>query len=146
MQGCRTEFDVAVIGGGPAGTSAAITAARFGARVGLFEAGEFPRHKVCGEFVSEESVDILRDLAACSQLRGRGSPENCSGDRANPVVPGRRVLHCEGNATGPQHSALRAGLSVVAGGTTGWRGGAVRAARSVPIEGDGPFRVADAYR
>ena len=51
-----------MIGGGPAGTSAAITAARFGARVVLFEAGEFPRQKVCGEFVSAESLDILRDL------------------------------------------------------------------------------------
>ena len=56
------EFDLAVIGAGPAGSSAAITAARFGARVALLEAGEFPRHKVCGEFVSAESLDVLRDL------------------------------------------------------------------------------------
>ncbi|HEY4900189.1 MAG TPA: FAD-dependent oxidoreductase [Terriglobales bacterium] len=58
----RAEFDVAVIGGGPAGASAAVTAARFGARVVLLEAGEFPRHKVCGEFISAESLDVLRDL------------------------------------------------------------------------------------
>ena len=58
----RPEFDLAIIGGGPAGASAAITAARLGARVALLEAGEFPRHKVCGEFVSAESLDILRDL------------------------------------------------------------------------------------
>lgn len=62
MQDIRPEFDLAVIGGGPAGTSAAITAASFGAKVGLFEAGEFPRHRVCGEFVSEESVGILSEL------------------------------------------------------------------------------------
>ena len=62
MEVSRVEFDVAVIGGGPAGTSAAITAARFGARVVLLEAGEFPRHKVCGEFVSAESLDVLRNL------------------------------------------------------------------------------------
>jgi flavin-dependent dehydrogenase len=55
-------FDIAVIGGGPAGSAAATTAARFGARVVLLEAGEFPRHKVCGEFVSAESLDVLRDL------------------------------------------------------------------------------------
>jgi flavin-dependent dehydrogenase len=58
----RTEFDVAVIGGGPAGSSAAISASRFGASVVLLEAGDFPRHKVCGEFVSAESLDMLRDL------------------------------------------------------------------------------------
>ncbi len=56
------EFDIAVIGGGPAGTSAAITASRVGAKVVLFESGEFPRQKVCGEFVSAESFEILRDL------------------------------------------------------------------------------------
>jgi menaquinone-9 beta-reductase len=54
--------DLVVIGGGPAGTSAAITAARLGTQVALLEAGRFPRHKVCGEFVSAESLEPLRDL------------------------------------------------------------------------------------
>ena len=56
------DFDLAVVGGGPAGASAAITAARAGARVVLFEAKSFPRHKVCGEFVSAESLGVLADL------------------------------------------------------------------------------------
>ena len=51
--------DLIVIGGGPAGTSAAIAAARAGARVLLLERGRFPRHKVCGEFVSAESLELL---------------------------------------------------------------------------------------
>jgi len=55
-------FDLAVIGGGPAGTSAAITAARNGARVLLIEGGTVPRHKVCGEFISAESLRLLDDL------------------------------------------------------------------------------------
>ncbi len=56
------QVDLAIIGGGPAGASAAITAARRGAQVALFEARSFPRHKVCGEFVSAESLELLRDL------------------------------------------------------------------------------------
>ena len=55
-------YDLAIIGGGPAGTSAAISAARQGARVLLLERGRFPRHKVCGEFVSAESLTLLKDL------------------------------------------------------------------------------------
>jgi menaquinone-9 beta-reductase len=55
-------FDLAVIGGGPAGTSAAITAARTGARVLLLERGPLPRQRVCGEFVSAESLTLLAEL------------------------------------------------------------------------------------
>jgi len=64
--------DLIVIGGGPAGTAAAITAVRSGARVMLLEAGRFPRHKVCGEFVSAESLELLGrllDLQHASLLR-----------------------------------------------------------------------------
>lgn len=57
-------FDLAIIGGGPAGCAAATVAARNGARVLLLERGQFPRHKVCGEFVSAESLSLLEDLFA----------------------------------------------------------------------------------
>lgn len=55
-------YDFAVLGGGPAGTSSAISAAMLGWRVVLLEAGAFPRHKVCGEFVSGEALSILEGL------------------------------------------------------------------------------------
>lgn len=55
----RSDYDLIVIGGGPAGSSAAITAARAGMSVLMLERGRFPRHKVCGEFVSAESVSLL---------------------------------------------------------------------------------------
>ena len=63
--------DLIVVGGGPAGTAAAITANRLGARLLLLEQGRFPRHKVCGEFISPESVGVLKSLlgeAAFEQL------------------------------------------------------------------------------
>lgn len=56
-------FEIVVIGGGPAGTAAAITAARGGARVLLLERGQLPRQKVCGEFLSAEGVQTLQELA-----------------------------------------------------------------------------------
>jgi flavin-dependent dehydrogenase len=62
-------YDLIVIGGGPAGTSAAITCARNRAQVLLLERGRFPRHKVCGEFVSAESLDLLGSLLAAQHAR-----------------------------------------------------------------------------
>jgi menaquinone-9 beta-reductase len=62
MEAYASMYDLIVIGAGPAGSSAAITAARSGARVLLLERGRFPRNKVCGEFVSAESLDLLSSL------------------------------------------------------------------------------------
>lgn len=62
------DYDVIVIGGGPAGLAAAITARRGGARVLLIERGPYPRHKVCGEFVSAESLGLLNRLLGSNSL------------------------------------------------------------------------------
>jgi flavin-dependent dehydrogenase len=63
VAGGRPQYDLIVVGAGPAGSACAITAARAGARVLLLEKDRFPRHKVCGEFVSSESLGLLRSLA-----------------------------------------------------------------------------------
>ena len=51
-----------MIGGGPAGSSAAISALSEGVAVELFEKSIFPRHKVCGEFLSPEIAPLLNHL------------------------------------------------------------------------------------
>ncbi|HTU07772.1 MAG TPA: FAD-dependent oxidoreductase, partial [Trebonia sp.] len=43
-----TEWDVAVVGGGPAGLTAASVAAAAGARTIVVERAEHPRYKTCG--------------------------------------------------------------------------------------------------
>ena len=54
--------DLLVIGGGPAGTAAAITAARAGANVTLFEKGEHGRDKVCGDGLTPRAIAALDEL------------------------------------------------------------------------------------
>jgi flavin-dependent dehydrogenase len=51
-----------VIGGGPAGASAASVLARAGHDVTLYERDAGPTHKVCGDFISAEAVAALAGL------------------------------------------------------------------------------------
>jgi flavin-dependent dehydrogenase len=56
--------DILVLGGGLAGLSASLYLARAGHRVRLLEQKEYPRHKVCGEYLSLEVVPYLQSLGA----------------------------------------------------------------------------------
>lgn len=64
---------VAIIGAGPAGSSAAITLAGAGLDVTIFEARPFPRVKVCGEFISPSAGSILERFLPPAQLRTLGA-------------------------------------------------------------------------
>ena len=55
-------FDVAIIGAGPAGSSAAISLARQGYSVALLDKEQFPREKLCGDFINPINWPILRTL------------------------------------------------------------------------------------
>jgi len=85
MQASGIDFDIAIIGAGPAGSAAANIAAPSGKKVLLLEAGEYPRQKVCGEFVSHESVnDVFYYL--------RSLPEAWPVLRAAPVINRLRLF------------------------------------------------------
>lgn len=58
-------YDIAIIGGGLAGLSLAIQGANSGYHVILFEKEVYPFHKVCGEYISNESYPFLQSLG-CS--------------------------------------------------------------------------------
>jgi flavin-dependent dehydrogenase len=82
-------YDLIVIGGGPGGTAAAITAARSGARALLVERGRLPRHKVCGEFVSPEALGLLSELLSAHE---RGLLEDAIGIPSARIFLDDRVL------------------------------------------------------
>ncbi|MFZ1369865.1 MAG: NAD(P)/FAD-dependent oxidoreductase [Ferruginibacter sp.] len=58
----KKTYDACIIGGGLAGLSVAIQLAKHGYAVALFEKEQFPFHKVCGEYISLESLDFIESL------------------------------------------------------------------------------------
>ncbi len=66
-----TGYDVAVIGGGPGGSSVATHLARGGLRVGLFERETFPRFKV-GESLVPATMLLLERLGALQPIAHGG--------------------------------------------------------------------------
>jgi flavin-dependent dehydrogenase len=54
--------DVVIIGGGLAGLTSAIHLSKFGLKVTLIEKNEYPKHKVCGEYVSNEVLPYYQWL------------------------------------------------------------------------------------
>lgn len=71
-----------ILGGGPAGSAAALAALRQGARVRIIEKSRLPRHKVCGEFFSPEIEPELEQLGGWDAFLAAG-----------PARVRRTVLH-----------------------------------------------------
>ncbi|MFH6967490.1 NAD(P)/FAD-dependent oxidoreductase [Flavobacterium sp. FlaQc-28] len=60
----ETNPDVLIIGGGLAGLTAAIHLSQRKLKVVLIEKSSYPRHKVCGEYISNEILPYLQWLGA----------------------------------------------------------------------------------
>ncbi|MEZ5427301.1 MAG: NAD(P)/FAD-dependent oxidoreductase [Pyrinomonadaceae bacterium] len=81
--------EIVVVGAGPAGASLAIRLVREGFRVRLIEREKFPRHKLCGEFISPECLRHFGDLGVLDEMLAVG------GDRIAETVfyePGGRSV------------------------------------------------------
>ena len=63
---------ITIVGGGLAGLFLGILLRRRGLPVIILEAGDYPRHKVCGEFISGAGISLLSRMGMGSALRSKG--------------------------------------------------------------------------
>ena len=68
-----TNYDAIVIGGGPGGSTVSILLAQAGHRILLLEKSRFPRHKLCGEFITPECSEILERLGVGERMFQAGA-------------------------------------------------------------------------
>lgn len=66
---CGSEYDLIVVGAGPAGSTVAYFASMGGLRVLLVDRCGFPREKVCSGGLSPRSLTILDEMAVLDQIR-----------------------------------------------------------------------------
>jgi menaquinone-9 beta-reductase len=63
-----TDWDVTVVGGGPAGSSAAAFTAKAGLRTLLIDRAVFPREKVCGDCLNPGCWEVFDELGVAEEI------------------------------------------------------------------------------
>jgi len=79
-------FDAVIIGAGPSGSATAIGLARRGYEVALIDKQNFPREKLCGDFINPINWDVFADLGVTDRVLAAPHGE----------VTGFRITDCSG--------------------------------------------------
>src|SRR5215470_17957418 len=82
-------FDVAIVGGGPAGSSCAAFCAAAGLRTLVLDREKFPREKVCGDCLNPSCWPVLERLGLAEKLRDL--PHSKLSSVAFVAIDGREV-------------------------------------------------------
>ena len=61
-------MEINILGGGPAGSAAAIAALTAAVPARIFERSSRRRHKVCGEFITPEACGVLQELGVWDEF------------------------------------------------------------------------------
>lgn len=65
----KNEFDIIVVGAGPAGSTFTMALQKSGLKIALIDKAQFPRDKVCGDAIPGRAVQVLRQLSPAENQR-----------------------------------------------------------------------------
>lgn len=99
-----TEWDVTVIGGGPAGSTAATFTAKAGLKTLLIDRAVFPREKVCGDCLNPGCWELFDQLGVAGEIARLPSARLQWVTFTN--IRGRQIEHRFPNA-GPPETGIR---------------------------------------
>jgi menaquinone-9 beta-reductase len=138
-------YDALVIGGGPAGATAALMLAQAGWSVAIIEKKPFPRPKVCGEFVSATNLPLLTQLGLAEAFLRMAGPAVCktglfAADTKVMAELPRLPSHCEGwgRALGRERLDQWLLSSAAEAGATVWQPWT-----ATDLRAHGPFHVCE---
>jgi len=110
-------YDALIVGAGPAGSVVARLLAQAGWQVALVERAAFPRRKVCGEFMSADSLPVLEACGVAKAFSAAAGPQITRiGIYAGDIIltaPGEKAW---GRALGREHLDLLLRDAAVAAG------------------------------
>jgi menaquinone-9 beta-reductase len=66
---------ITIVGGGLAGLTLGVALRQRDVPVTLYEAGSYPRHRVCGEFICGRGIDVLQNLGLHPKFVAAGAVE-----------------------------------------------------------------------
>jgi 2-polyprenyl-6-methoxyphenol hydroxylase-like FAD-dependent oxidoreductase len=88
-----TTKSITIVGGGLAGLALGAALRKRGIPVTIFEAGNYPRHRVCGEFISGRGLEILDALGLKRKFLAAGAvpAESAAFFLGTAGTPGRKL-------------------------------------------------------
>lgn len=143
MKPRHSDYDVVVIGGGPAGSTAASLLARSGRRVLVFERERFPRYHI-GESLLSATLPILAHVGVLADVERHGFVKKPGGTFlwGTNAEPWSFWFREDPGGYGHAYHVLRSEFDEILLRHSGRQGAEVLEGMRVDtIEGEGPFRL-----